>query len=93
MTLFSREGRVCTILALFKLLTHSSTTSKAPGHCSQRKQWTPSFLGPHTGRPEREKKGEIVDGIWQLIENIYENVRDIPWKLTENSEGKIQKEM
>lgn len=36
-----------------------------------------------------------MDGIWQLIENVYENMRDIPWrlieKLRENSGGGVVK--
>lgn len=48
------------------------------------------FPGPHTGRPGLEKKKEIVVGIWQLIMNVNEKVRDIHWKLTKKSDGKIQ---
>lgn len=29
-------------------------------------------------------------GIWQLIKNVYKNVRDIPWKLTNSLEGKFK---
>lgn len=47
------------------------------------------FPGIHRGRPKQKKKSEIVDGIWQLTENTYENMRDSLWKLTEQLRGGI----
>lgn len=32
-------------------------------------------------------------GIWQLVKNVHDKVKDISWKITKKSNGKIQEEL